>query len=121
MLPAESRSGLDRASVFCDDLKVHGIVAVFIFTGVLVVAMGPVGYLISRRGGPDEVRRFLLWYVFVWPFAAVGLSALLFPKLHWLYFMEFAIVAGGYAVQILDFRRRRAKRRVERGRMHIEL
>lgn len=90
--------------------------------GVLLVAMGVVGYLMSRRCGPDEVRRFLIWYVFAWPFVGAGLCALFYPKLHWLYYVQFAIAAASYAVRFPDFlQRRRAKGRVEREGTHLEL
>jgi hypothetical protein len=92
--------------------------------GVLMVAVGVVGYLMSRRRGPDEVRRFLIWYAMAWPFMAAGLGGVLLPKEHWLYFVQGGIAVVGYGVQFFDARRQRLRadgRRVEGAGTNLEL
>jgi hypothetical protein len=88
----------------------HGAVSGFIFLGAVMVVLGVFGYLNERRRrGAEGVRRFLIWYGFAWPFMACGMCAILFPKLHWLYYVEFAIAALGYGAQALDWRRAKAR------------
>lgn len=81
--------------------------------GVLLVVLGVVGYFMFRRHGRDELRRFFIWYAFAWPFMGCGLCAAGYPRLHWLYYVSFALAVGSYGVQILGFRRARAKIRGE--------
>lgn len=108
---AVGRAGLDVWGAGCDDSPViHGVLPVFIYVPVGLVALGVIGYFNERRRrGPEGVRRFLIWYVIVWPFMAAGLCALAFPRLHWLYIVQIGIAGVGYGVQILDFRRSRAR------------
>lgn len=87
----------------------HGMGSLFIIVGIALVVLGPVGYLLEkRRRSVNGIRRFLIWYCFAWPFAAAILLAAAYPKQHWLYYMQFGIVALGYGTQFLDARRRRA-------------
>lgn len=73
--------------------------------------MGVAGYFIEkRRRGPAGLRQFLIWYAFVWPFAAAGLCAMSSPRLHWLYWVEFAIAVTSYVVQFRSQRRLRRQR-----------
>ena len=89
----------------------------WIFVGCALLVFGVAGYFMSRRrGGPQGVRSFVIWYIFAWPFLAVGLCVGEYPKRHWLYFVEFGIAALGYGVQFFDFRRQRAKARQGPGR-----
>lgn len=97
----------------CDDPLVHETTSVFVFMGVLLVVMGVAGYFMYRRRGRDELRRFFIWYAFVWPFMGCGLCAMSYPSLHWLYYVEFALAAASYGVQIPGLRRGRAKARTE--------
>lgn len=70
--------------------------------GVGLVAIGVFGYVTTKRKhGRDEVRRFLIWYAFAWPFMACGLCAISYPRLHWLYFVDFGLAVACQAVQIL--------------------
>ena len=102
---------LDARCAGCDDSPViHGMLPVFIYMGVGLVVLGVFGYLNERRRrGPEGVRRFLIWYAIAWPFMAAGLCALVFPRLHWFYIVQIGIAVIGYGVQILDFRRSRAR------------
>jgi hypothetical protein len=89
---------------------VHGIVSGFIFMGAALIALGVFGYFNERRRrGTDGARRFLIWYCFAWPFMACGMCAIAFPKLHWLYYVEFGIAGLGYGVQAFDWRRTKAR------------
>lgn len=92
----------------------------FIFVGVALVVMGVVGYFRYRRRGPDELRRFFIWYALAWPFIGCGLCGLAFPRLHWLYYVQFAIAVASYGVQIPGLRRARAKARGERDQLRLK-
>jgi hypothetical protein len=106
----DAEEGLDLDALGCDDSGVHGIVSGFVFMGAALVALGVFGYFNERRRrGADGVRRFLIWYCFVWPFMACGMCAIAFPRLHWLYYVEFGIAGLGYGVQALDWRRAKAR------------
>ena len=99
-----------------------GTIGACIYLGAVLVVIGVAGYFIEkRRRGPQAVRRFLIWYAFAWPFMAAGFVGLAYPKLHWLYFVEIAIAAVGYAVQYLDIRRQRAKKQAAHGPTHVDL
>jgi hypothetical protein len=95
----------------CDDSPViHGMLPVFIYMSVGLVALGVIGYFNERRRrGPEGVRRFLIWYAIAWPFMAAGLCALAFPRPHWLCIVQIGIAVIGYGVRILGFRRSRAR------------
>jgi hypothetical protein len=83
--------------------------------GVALVVLGVFGYLNERRkGGHGGVRRFLIWYAFAWPFMACALCAGLYPRLHWLYAVDFAIAVASYVVQLRDWRRARARAKADR-------
>jgi hypothetical protein len=87
----------------------QGAGTLFIFIAVVLVVMGVIGYSIEkRRRGPAGVRRFVIWYVFAWPFMAVGVFEITHPRQHWLVYLDFGIAAVGYGVQFLDARRSRA-------------
>ncbi len=81
--------------------------------GCALAVMGVAGYFTYRRRGRDELRRFFIWYAFAWPFMGCGLCAIGYPKLHWLYYVEFVGVVASYCVQIPGLRRARAKARGE--------
>lgn len=93
----------------------------FIFMLVLLVAVGVAGYFMVKRRDALEMRRFLIWYCFCWPFMGVTLCMFVFPRQRWLEFVEAAIVVVGYGVQYFDARRQRAKTRIEPGGTHVEL
>ena len=85
-------------------------ISVFVAMGVIMIVLGVVGYTVERRKrGPEGVRGFLIWYGLAWPFAISSIVAGLYPRLRWLYAVTFAIVAISYAVQILNWRRARAR------------
>ncbi len=81
--------------------------------GCALAAMSVAGYFMYRRRGRDELRRFFIGYAFAWPFMGCGLCAVGYPRLHWLYDVEFAIAVASYGVQIPGLRRARAKARGE--------
>jgi hypothetical protein len=82
----------------------------FIFMGAALIALGVFGcFNARRRRGADGVRQFLIWYCFALPFMACGMCAIAFPRLHWLYYVEFGIAGLGYGVQALDCRRVKAR------------
>jgi len=83
--------------------------------GVGLVVLGVFGYLKQkRRHGRDGVRQFLIWYAFAWPFLACALCAGFYPRLHWLYFVDFGLAVASYVVQILGWRRARAAAKADR-------
>ena len=83
--------------------------------GVVLVAVGVFGYLTQvRRRGRYEVRDFLIWYALAWPFMACFLLAGFYPRLHWLYFVNFAIAVASYAVQFFGWRRARDRAKADR-------
>jgi hypothetical protein len=94
--------------VVCDDPRV-GITLLCIIAPCVLAIMGPVGYFMQKRRRPRAVRSFMIWYCTVWPMLVVALCGFVFPKAHWLEFVELGIVLAGYAVQLLDARRTRAK------------
>lgn len=85
----------------------------YLFMGSALVVMGVAGYFMYRRRGRDELRRFFIWYAFAWPFVGCGACAMGYPRLHWLYYVEFALAVASYVVQIPGLRRARAKARGE--------
>ena len=97
----------------------QGAGSLSIVVAVVLVVLGVVGYLVERgRRGPEGVRRFLIWYVFAWPFMAVGVLEFTHPKQHWLIYVQFGIAALGYGALTLDAQRRRAAaRRLAEGPM----
>lgn len=77
--------------------------------GVVVAVVGVIGYLgQKRRGSEGDVRRFLKFYALGVPFLACVLTAGLYPRWRWLYF-----VAGAIAVlnAVMQFRAQRRGRR----------
>ena len=81
--------------------------------GVALVVMGVAGYFMYRRRGGDELRRFFVGYAFTWPIVGCGLCAVGYPRLHWLYYVAFALAVASYVVQIPGLWRARAKARGE--------
>lgn len=85
-------------------------VAFFIFAGAVLVAIGLFGYLIERRRRQAvDLRRFLVWYGLLWVFVPAAVGAMLYPRLHWLYYVVFASAVANYAFQIVDRRRVRGR------------
>ena len=89
--------------------------------GVALVVMGVFGYLTEKRKhGRDGVRKFLIWYALAWPFMACALCAAFYPKLHWLYFVDFGLAVASYVVPILGWRRARARARAKADRSPLD-
>ena len=83
--------------------------------GVVLVVVGVVGYFNQkRRHGREGVRQFLIWYAFAWPFLACALCAGFYPRLHWLYYVDFGLAVAAYAVQIWGLIRARAAAKSDR-------
>lgn len=84
----------------------------FAFISLVMALLGVFGYLTERRKrGAPGARSFLLWYAFAIPFVACALCGLVYPKLHWLYYLAGAMAAGGALVQLRGARRARAQAR----------
>jgi hypothetical protein len=75
----------------------------------VLAAVGAAGYLVvRRRGRAGGVRRFLIWYGFMWLMVGVALLGIAYPGLGWLEFVELGIIAAAYVTHRVDGRRTRA-------------
>ena len=83
--------------------------SLFTFAAVFFPLFGVFGFLMQRRKrGAAAARSFGLWYAFVViPLTACALCGMVFPKLHWLYYLAVATAVVSTLVQFRSLRRTR--------------
>ena len=89
--------------------------SLFTFAAVFFPLAGIFGYLMQRRKrGAATARSFGLWYALVViPLTACALCGMVFPALHWLYYLAIAIAVGSTLAQFRGTRRDSAHPRDE--------